>query len=74
MSFNLLVRRTHRVLAIAFTVTVLASLVALTQPELLAWVFYLPLLPIVLLMLSGLYLFALPYARRSRNAETQSRG
>jgi heme A synthase len=65
---NKWVRQIHRWLSIAFTVTVIVNLIALSlregQPP--AWVTYSPLLPLALLMLSGLYLFALPYAGRWR--------
>lgn len=69
MSGSKLIRQTHRWLSIAFTVTVIANFVALawadggTPP---AWVTYSPLLPLFLLLFSGLYLFALPYAARWR--------
>lgn len=32
------------------------------------WVAYLPLFPLALLLLTGLYLFALPYTARRRRA------
>jgi hypothetical protein len=52
----------------AFTVTVIANIVVLSlgegQPP--AWVTYSPLLPLALLLLTGLYLFVLPYATRWR--------
>jgi hypothetical protein len=32
------------------------------------WVFYVPLLPLFLLMFTGLYMFALPYATKRRTA------
>ncbi len=62
------VRQTHRWLSIAFTVTVIANFVALarvdgTPPP---WVTYSPLLPLFLLLFTGLYLFALPYITRWR--------
>jgi hypothetical protein len=62
------VRQIHRWLSIAFTVTVIANFVALargsgTPPP---WVTYSPLLPLAVLLLTGLYLFALPYATRWR--------
>jgi hypothetical protein len=69
MNWNKWVRQTHRWLSIAFTVTVLANFVALGfgqgQPP--AWVTYSPLAPLALLLFSGLYLFALPYAARWRS-------
>jgi hypothetical protein len=67
MSWNKWVRQVHRWLSITFTVTVLACFVALTG-ILPFWVFYVPLLPLFLLMFSGLYMFALPYAAKRRTA------
>ena len=65
---NRWIRQTHRWLSIAFTVTVIANFVALSQGEPPAWVTYSPLLPLFLLLFSGLYLFALLYAVRWRGA------
>ena len=48
----------------AFTVTVIANFVAMSQGTPPAWVTYSPLLPLALLLFSGLYLFALPYFRK----------
>ena len=46
--------------------TVVANFVAMTQgPP--AWITYSPLLPLPLLMCSGLYLFVLPCLARFRN-------
>jgi hypothetical protein len=58
------IRQTHRWLSIAFTVTVIANFVALARGTPPAWVTYSPLPPLALLLLSGLYLFVLPYATR----------
>jgi len=64
------IRQTHRWVSIAFTVTVIANIVVLSmgrgQPP--DWVTYSPLLPLALLLLTGLYLFVLPYAARWRSA------
>lgn len=59
-------RRTHRWVSMAFTATVIANFVvrAQGQGEPPAWVTYAPLLPLSLLLLTGLYLFALPYLGR----------
>ena len=62
------VRQIHRWLSIAFTVTVLATVIALVQPEPVVWVSYLPLLPLLLLLTTGLYLFAVPYTAKWRRA------
>ena len=69
MNWNNAIRQTHRWLSIAFTLTVIANFVALAaghgkQPP--AWVTYSPLLPLFVLMLTGLYMFVLPYALKSR--------
>jgi hypothetical protein len=68
MSANVVIRQSHRWLSIVFTVTVVANFVArgMGQQEPAAWVTYAPLLPLGLLLFSGLYLFVLPYAARSR--------
>jgi hypothetical protein len=70
---NNLIRQTHRWLSIAFTLTVIANFVALTQGQPPAWVTYSPLPPLALLLFSGLYLFVLPYATRWRSARRTSR-
>lgn len=62
------VRRTHRWLAITFTVTVIVTAVALAQEDPVVWVSYVPLLPLALLMFTGLYMYALPYATKWRGA------
>ena len=67
MNANLLVRQTHRWVSIAFTVTVIANFVAMSQGQPPAWVTYSPLLPLALLLFTGLYLFVLPYATRWRS-------
>jgi hypothetical protein len=69
MNWNNWIRQTHRWLSIAFTLTVIANFVALAMgkaeqpPGLLT---YSPLLPLALLLFTGLYLFALPYVTRWR--------
>ena len=65
MTWNMLIRQLHRWLSIAFTLTVIANFVAMGFGEPPPWVVYSPLPPLFLLLFSGLYLFALPYARRS---------
>jgi hypothetical protein len=60
------VRQIHRWLSIAFTVAVIVNIVALAREAQAVWVGLLALLPLVLLMLTGLYLFVLPYATNWR--------
>jgi hypothetical protein len=47
-------------------VTVIANFIALSQGEPPPWVTYSPLLPLAVLLFSGLYLFVLPYVARRR--------
>ena len=70
MNWNAGIRQIHRWLSIAFTVTVIANFVALARGTPPPWVTYSPLFPLALLLLTGLYLFVLPYATkwRSRSA------
>jgi hypothetical protein len=63
---NKWIRQTHRWFSIAFTVTVIANFVVMTQGQPPAWVTYSPLLPLALLLFTGLYLFVLPYATKWR--------
>ena len=63
---NKWIRQLHRWLSIVFTITVIANFVALSQGEPPPWITYAPLLPLALLLFSGLYLFALPYVNRRR--------
>jgi cellulose synthase/poly-beta-1,6-N-acetylglucosamine synthase-like glycosyltransferase len=64
---NNLIRQTHRWLSIAFTVAVIVTFVALAQERPVVWVSYVPLLPLALLLFTGLYLFVLPYATKWRS-------
>jgi hypothetical protein len=67
LNWNSWVRQIHRWLSIAFTVTVILTFVALGLEEPVVWVSYVPLLPLALLLFSGLYLFVLPYTIRWRS-------
>ncbi len=68
------IRQFHRWVSIAFTLTVVANFaVRFARPgqEPPPLVTYSPLLPLALLLFTGLYLFALPYvARRRRGLRT----
>jgi hypothetical protein len=68
LNWNWWVRQIHRWVSIAFTVAVIAvSIVVMSQEEPAAWVYLSPLLPLALLLLTGLYLFVLPYAATWRS-------
>lgn len=67
--------RNLRVRSIAFTVTVIANFVALAPGTGMPppWVTYSPLLPLALLLLTGLYVFVLPYATKWRSGSAPRR-
>ena len=67
MNWNSSIRQIHRWLSIVFTVTVIANFIALSQGTPPPWVTYSPLLPLALLLFSGLYLFVLPYVSKWRS-------
>ncbi|MCV9961231.1 hypothetical protein OIU34_04900 [Pararhizobium sp. BT-229] len=69
MSSNLWIRQAHRWLSIVFTAAVIANFVAMGLGEPPPWVVYAPLPPLFLLLFSGLYMFALPYAARWRGSK-----
>ena len=73
MNSNMWIRQTHRWLSIAFTLTVIANFVAMGFGQPPAWVVYAPLLPLALLLFSGLYMFALPYLAVGRSGRTQEK-
>ena len=78
MNWTRLIRETHRWLSIAFTMAVIANIVAVLtqkpgsegagQAQSSILVGLLALLPLMLLLFTGLYLFALPYVTRWRRA------
>jgi hypothetical protein len=64
MNWNHRIRQFHRWISITFTIAVIANIVTMSlqqgqQPP--NWVTYSPLPPLFFLLLSGLYLFVLPY-------------
>ncbi|UCI09030.1 hypothetical protein [Mesorhizobium sp. B1-1-8] len=62
MDWSKWIRRAHRWLSIIFTATVVANFATMAFGAPPAWVVYSPLLPLFLLLFSGLYMFVLPYA------------
>jgi hypothetical protein len=72
MNVSKWIRQFHRWVSIAFTLAVIANFVAMSQGEPPAWITYSPLPPLFLLLFTGLYLFALPYATRWRSARRTS--
>ncbi len=66
MHWNKWIRQFHRWLSVAFVLAVVAASIALAREKPVVWVSYVPLAPLALLTLTGLYLFVLPYAARWR--------
>lgn len=65
MSWSNGVRQGHRWLSIIFTAIVAAIFIAKgagAEPD--EWIYLLPLAPLALLAVTGLYMFVLPYAAR----------
>ena len=63
---NAWTRQIHRWLSIVFTLGALANVAAQMQHVSKLWIGLLALVPLILLQLSGLYLFVLPYIIRRR--------
>lgn len=67
MNWNVWIRQFHRWVSIFFTAIVAAIFATLgLGHEPAQWVYFLPLAPLFLLTVTGLYLFALPYIVRRR--------
>jgi hypothetical protein len=73
---NRWIREGHRWLSIVFTVAVIANVVASIEKKETVWIGLLALVPLGLLLLTGLYLFVLPYlsqwSRRRDGAGSQA--
>lgn len=66
MAWNKWVRQCHRWLSIVFTLGVIANVAAMTQGEPPVWIGMMALIPLILMLLTGLYLFVLPYIGKGR--------
>lgn len=63
------IRQFHRWTSAAFVLSVIATTIVLTQPEPMIWFSYVPLAPLAVLALTGIYMFFQPYmAKRQRGA------
>jgi hypothetical protein len=68
MNWNKWVRQIHRWFSMAFTVAVIANVVAIVQKKYTAALGLLAVAPLAFLFLTGLYLLVLPYATKWRSA------
>lgn len=66
-------RQAHRWLSIAFTLGVIAYMVAMSQGTPPSWLGLFALVPLILLLVSGLYLFALPYLLKASRPGSRHR-
>ena len=62
-------RQFHRWTSIVFTVAVLINLVAAAMKAQAVWIGLLALFPLILLMITGLYMFAKPYLGKRRTEQ-----
>jgi len=67
VNWNNSIRQIHRWLSIIFTICVIANFVVLGRETLALYVGLFTLLPLALLLFTGLYLFVLPYTVRWRS-------
>jgi hypothetical protein len=68
MNWNKWVRQIHRWLSVAFTAAVIVNIVAIALKKYTNGVGLLAVFPVVLPLVTDLYLFLLPYATRWRGA------
>ena len=66
MNWSMRIRNFHRWMALLFVLVVIANFVAIGMGQQIMWLYYVPLAPLALHALPGLYLFVLPYAQRMR--------
>ena len=67
MTFNAWMRQIHRWLSLLFSLAAIANIVALLRHINAPWLGLLAVVPLIPLLLTGLYMFALPYWRKASN-------
>lgn len=60
------IRTSHRWVAMAFLLITAVNVVSFAIGQPTPWLYYLPLPPLFWLMLTGLYMFVLPYIRKGQ--------
>ena len=68
MNWNMWLAQIHRWLSIVFTVPSSSTSSPWERATPPIWIYFLALLPLVLLLFTGLYLFMLPYTAKWRSA------
>ncbi|HVK79080.1 MAG TPA: hypothetical protein VM915_00575 [Verrucomicrobiae bacterium] len=68
MAMSKWIRQFHRWVSLAFTLGVIVNTIVIFtgEGEPAYWIYLLALIPLFLLLFSGLYLFALPYVAKLR--------
>lgn len=74
MNWNKWIRQCHRWLSVAFSLLVIANLLVMGREPIALYVGLATLVPLAALTISGLYMFALPYAARWRQARSRMAG
>jgi len=64
MNWDLWIRRTHRWLSIVFVLAVIANIAAMILKSSAVWIGLAALVPLIPLMITGLYMFVRPYLGR----------
>jgi hypothetical protein len=72
MNWNHWIRQSHRWFSMAFTLCVLANFAVMGREPIALYVGAFTLLPLFLLLFTGLYLFVLPYRVKWRAARRTS--
>jgi hypothetical protein len=67
LNWNSWVRQIHRWVSAAFTVLVVVNVIAFARGTHADWLGLMAAAPLALLLPTGIYLFALPYASRRRS-------
>ena len=72
MTSHILIRTAHRWLGMSLIVLTIINVVAFGMGYAIEWLYYLPLVPLFLLMLSGLYMFVLPFVSKGRSTGSEA--
>lgn len=68
MNWNTRIRQIHRWLSVAFTAAVVLNIVFMVRQEPAVWAGFLALVPLIPLLITGLYMFVQPYAAKARRS------
>jgi len=70
LNWNNWIRQIHRWLSIIFTLAVIANFIAMALGTPPSWVVYSPLPPLFVMLITGLYMFVLPYVSKRQTASS----